>query len=103
MTGASDHREGGVTGHLHAANRTMTGRASQFVSTYVDSACMHAAQAGPPCGDFDSEDSDVDSTYVDDALEEEGAVDALDAALDGEVVHNGVHFYVDVLNSEDSA
>ena len=105
MTSATSHGAGGVTcptGHPHAANGLVIGRARHSMSMDVDAACMHAAQADEDGGDFNSNGLDIDPTGPRGASEEKGALDAPDTPF-GQVVHTGMHFYVDVLNSEESA
>ena len=105
-TGSIGESSGGVTcstGHLGAANELATGRAGHGLSTDVNAACMHAAQGLDEGRESSSDVADVDPACAHTEGEEEALLGALDAPPLGEVVHTGVHYYVDVPNSDDSA
>ena len=107
-TGAGGHGKGGVTcstSHPHASNETVTSQASQSMSHHMDTDYMHVVQSGPAYGDSNSlaSSSDVDSACAGATSDTLGPVDSAEAAHVGEVVHNGVHYYVDVPNSEENA
>ena len=106
VIGGTGQISGGMTcptGHPEAANEVATGRAGHGQSQDVNAACMHAAQGQLSGGESSNEAADLDPACgrLDD--KEEAFVGALDAPPLNEVVHTGVHYYVNVRNSDDSA
>ena len=101
-TGTAGHGAGGVTcptGHPNSAEPAVTGRAGQSRSVH-EARCMHAAR------------TDSDAVYTSDGVDAETAAGG--ALSDGKLAlapsHpgiseelGGVHYYVDVPNSEDTA
>ena len=105
-TGSTGQSSGGVTcptGHPGAANDLATDQASHELSTNVNATCMHAAQGMDEGGESSSDAADVNPACTRAEGEEEALLGALDAPPLGEVVHTGVHYYVDVPNSDDIA
>ena len=66
---------------------------------------MYAVQSGAVCMDPDSLalGSDSDSVDVGAGSDILGTCDPGDVGHIGQVVHSGVHYYIDVSNSEESA
>ena len=75
----------------------VTGQVGQSQSDHdVDACCIHALQFAVASGDSDTVGTGDDWDSM-------GAGDPGDADIVGEVVHNRVHYYVHVPNSEESA